>query len=370
LFDSSNAVIVAPPNGLLFVRGDTLVAQQFDFATLTPVADSRPVPNGILRTAAGRVAASASAAGVLVYAHGNAETMTLGSSRWVDRSGHPLDLPSIPGGVGWVRLSTDGRYVAYSVWSPSGTSEIWLYDLVRQIPTRLSTTTIAALGAVFSPDATRVAYLRDDANGFALLEQSLSGAGSAGVLTKSAFTETFTPNDWAPDGRTILVSSNRAGHRGPYLLSAAGKSALEPFIVGIANRMHGAVSPDGRWVAYSSEENGQPPVFVQSFPDPSRAKWTVSKPGAQFPRWRRDGRELFFAEQGGRIHSVSVTNGDQLKFGQPALLLEAPSMVVASGLGQPYDVSPDGQRFLVVEPRVDTAIPITVVVNWDQKIPS
>lgn len=180
LFDSSNAVIVAPPNGLLFVRGDTLVAQQFDFATLTPVADSRPVPNGILRTAAGRVAASASAAGVLVYAHGNAETMTLGSSRWVDRSGHPLDLPSIPGGVGWVRLSTDGRYVAYSVWSPSGTSEIWLYDLVRQIPTRLSTTTIAALGAVFSPDATRVAYLRDDANGFALLEQSLSGAGSAG----------------------------------------------------------------------------------------------------------------------------------------------------------------------------------------------
>jgi hypothetical protein len=96
----------------------------------------------------------------------------------------------------------------------------------------------------------------------------------------------------------------------------------------------------------------------------------VSKPGAQFPRWRRDGRELFFAEQGGRIHSVSVTNGDQLKFGQPALLLEAPSMVVASGLGQPYDVSPDGQRFLVVEPRVDTAIPITVVVNWDQKIPS
>jgi hypothetical protein len=122
-------------------------------------------------------------------------------------------------------------------------------------------------------------------------------------------------------------------------------------------------------VAYSSAENGQSQVFVQSFPDPSRGKWAVSKPGAAFPRWRRDGRELFFLEpSGGRFYSVSVTSGPQPQFGQQTPLFEAPGMTVASGLGPPYDVSPDGQRFLVVEPRAETTVPITVVVNWDRQI--
>jgi sugar lactone lactonase YvrE len=186
LFDSSDAAIVAPPNRLLIVRGDTLVAQQFDFATLTPIGASRPVAIGILHTAAGRVAASASAAGVLAYATGSTDTMTLGLSRWVDRNGRPLDLPSVPGGVGWVRLSPDGRYVAYSAGSPGGLTDIWIYDLVRQIPTRLSPTISGPLGAVFSADGSRVAYRRDDADSASLVEQPLSAAGPVRVLMRGS----------------------------------------------------------------------------------------------------------------------------------------------------------------------------------------
>jgi Tol biopolymer transport system component len=368
LFDSINAAVVAPPSALLFVRGDTLVAQRFDFATLTPIGDSRPVATGILHTAAGRVAASASAAGVVAYARTSADATMLGSSRWLDRSGRPIDLPPIPGG-GWVRLSADGRHVAYSVGSQGGVSDIWLYDLIRQIPTRLSRTSAGPLGAVFSPDGTRVAYRRDDADGSALVEQAVSGAGPARVLSKVPLTETFMPSDWTPDGATILVSSNRTGSRALYVVSLTGDGALKPFVVDNSNRVHASVSPDGRWVAYASDENGQSQVFVQSFPDPSQGRWTVSRPGGVFPRWRRDGRELFFAEAGGRIHSVSVNVGNQPQFGQPKLLFEVPTMTVANvGLGPPYDVSPDGQRFLVVEPRADAAIPITVVVNWDHQI--
>jgi Tol biopolymer transport system component len=368
LFNSAAAAVVAPPNTLLFVRGDALVSQQFDFGTLTPIGDSRLVANGILRTAVGRVAASASAAGVLAYARADADATMASSSRWVDRSGRPLDLPSIPG-AGSVRLSADGRYVAYSVGGQTGVSDIWLYDLARQIPTRLSRTSSSPLVAVFSPDGTRVAYRRDDADGAAVVEQPLSGAGPARVLTKLAMAETAIPNDWTPDGQTLLVNSNRTGSRGLYLISLTGHGAIAPFVDDNANRVHAAVSPDGRWVAYASDANGQSQVFVQSFPDPSRGRWPVSRAGGVYPRWRQDGKELFFAEAGGRIHSVSVTGGNQLQFGQPRLLFEAKTMnIVNGGLGPPYDVSADGQRFLIVEPRAEAAIPITVVVNWDRQI--
>jgi Tol biopolymer transport system component len=365
LFDSINAAVVAPPDALLVLRGDSLVMQQFDFSTLKPIGESRPVANNVLRTAAGRVAASASA-GVVAYARAGTDTSMVGSAHWVDRSGRPLDRPPIPGGLGWVRLSPDGRYVGYSVGGQGGVSEIWLYDLVRQIPTRLSATSAGPLGAAFSPDGTRIAYRQDDADGAALVEQPLSGAGPARVLMKVALTETFVPTDWAPDGGTILLSSNRSGHRGLYLISLAGDGALAAFIDDRTNRVHAAVSPDGRWVAYTSDESGQSQVFVQSFPDPRGGKWTVSKPGGGYPRWRRDGRELFFAEAGSRIYSVSATNGDSLRLGQPTLLFEVPMMTMTGSIGAPYDVSPDGQRFLVVEPRADMAI--TVVVNRDRQI--
>jgi hypothetical protein len=188
------------------------------------------------------------------------------------------------------------------------------------------------------------------------------------VLTKLAQAETAMPNDWTPDG-TILVNSNRTGSRGLYMVSLAGDGALAPFVVDKTNRVHGSVSPDGRWVAYASDANGQSQVFVQSFPDPSQRRWTVSKAGGAYPRWRRDGKELFFAEAEGRIQSVSVTTGDQPQFGQPRLLFEVATMnIVNGGLGPPYDVSPDGQRFLIVEPRADAAVPITVIVNRDRQI--
>jgi len=295
LIESRNAAIVAPPNALLFVRGEALVVQQFDFARLTPIGDARSLANGILRTAAGRVAASASSAGRLAYARTSADATSVGLSRWVDRGGRPLDRPSIPSGAGWVRLSGDGRSVAYSVGLPTGVTDIWLYDLVRQIPTRLSqTTTTALLGAAFSPDGSRIAYRRDDADGSALVEQPLFGAGPARVLARFALTETFTPSDWAPNGGTMLVNSNRTGNRALYLISMNGDGALVPFIDDKTNRVNGVFSPDGRWVAYTSDQNGQSQVFVQSFPDSSKGRWTVSKPGGVHPRWRRDGRELFF----------------------------------------------------------------------------
>ena len=198
--------------------------------------------------------------------------------------------------------------------------------------------------------------------------QAVSGATEVIVALEAHRDESFVPWDWTPNGQAIVFSRTVSGERGLYSLPLAGPRTPVPYLVGGANRAHAAVSPDGAWLAYTSDEGGATQVFVQSFPDPTRGKWTVSRPGAMLPRWRRDGRELYFAEPGGRFYAVSVTPGTTLQIGQPTLLFETQLTTVAPGTGQPYDVSPDGQRFLVLQQRVDVAVPITVVVNWDRQI--
>jgi Tol biopolymer transport system component len=366
LLDTEHAAHFAPPETLLYVRGDALVAQRLDLNRFVMAGEPRPIVSGILRTAAGRVAASAAATGVLAYARGDAEVLREG--RWLDRSGRPMNLPPVPGAGISLRLSQNGRLV--SLLRPTGglAPDLWVYDLNREVPTRIAPFTDSLYAGVFSPDGSRVAYRRAEGDGTALVVQPVSGATEVLVAMEAHREESLVPWDWTPDGQAIVFSRISSGERGLYSLPLAGDRVPVPYLTGGPNRTHAVVSPDGRWMAYTSDEGGAPQVVVQSFPDPTRGKWTVSRPGAMLPRWRRDSRELYFAEPGGRFYSVSVTPGTTLQIGQPTLLFETQVTTVSLGTGQSYDVTPDGQRFLVLQQRVDVAVPITVVVNWDQQI--
>ena len=175
------------------------------------------------------------------------------------------------------------------------------------------------------------------------------------------------PNSYSPDGRflayTILNSqTNRdvgvmplVGDRKPFLL-----------LQSTANEVHGQISPDGRWIAYESDESGAYETYVQSFPKGGQ-KIRVSESGGLQPRWRRDGRELYFLDPAGRLMATSVQPRPELRVGRPEPLFQSNVVGVLGGLGTNahYDVTPDGQRFIVASRASDIADPpITIVLNW------
>jgi Tol biopolymer transport system component len=214
-----------------------------------------------------------------------------------------------------------------------------------------------------------------------LYQKSANGAGADEPLLPGNPGELHTPQDWSPDGRHIVfgkVLVSRMTTSGE-LWALPLDGDRKPFaLVQSSNARVGAArfSPDGRWLAYGTNESGTYRVVVRPFRDPSKGTWQVPGPAGSEPKWRRDGRELFYLGMDGTIVAVPVTSeGDQPQFGQPVVLFKTGLQVPATPFSFYYDVTADGQRFLVNLPVASTApatpagapappTPITVVVNW------
>lgn len=174
--------------------------------------------------------------------------------------------------------------------------------------------------------------------------------------------------DWSRDGRLIVFSHGKSGAADDlWVLPLFGDRKPFPYLTTPFSEGTGALAPNGRWLAYVSDEPGTPQVIVQPFPDPSGGKWQISRQGGTYPRWRRDGRELYYLDRGGRIVAVSVTTDGNFEVGKstPLFTTSIPFPNQSRNTGSPYDVTADGQRFLMSVPlgNVDSA-PITVVLNW------
>lgn len=349
----------AQPGALLFLRGHKLQIQPFDAVSLrlsgeaTPIAE--PVEHNV-RT--GRGAFSVSDAGVIAY-RAPSETRLA----WYDRRGRELDAVGEPGRYSDPVLSPDERQIAVARLDPkTAVSDIWLIDIKRQVPTRL--TFEQASMPVWSPTGRRIAFWTANT----LSWKAIDGTPSERLIDVDPST---VPLGWSPDGRLLLFAITAAVTRFDiWALPIAGDRRPLPLLTSSFVEAQAQVSPDGRWMAYVSDESGRHEVYVRAFPAGTE-KWRVSSNGGLDPRWRRDGRELFYLSLDRTLMSVAIRVEPTVGIGATTPLFKTRMSALVSMLyyRNQYDVTRDGQRFVINQPSAETApSPMTVVVNWSSAL--
>ncbi len=280
----------APPGYLLFLRERTLMAQGFDAGKLELTGEPIPIAEQVDRITARFALFSVSETGVLVYRSGSSETTQL---IWFDRGGKPLGTAGPPANYGAPWLSPDEKRVAFSRPEPqSGNPDIWLIELARGTLTRFTFVPSVNISPIWSPDGSRIVFSANRDGPMNLYQRAASGAGNDEALLKSD--DSKAPNDWSADGRFILYQNlDPKTNWDLWVLPLSGEQKPFPFLETDFDERQGRFSPDGKWIAYTSNASGEWQVYVQSFPA-SGGKWQVSTNGGAQPQWRRDGKELFY----------------------------------------------------------------------------
>ncbi len=347
---------------LLYQRETTLMAQPFDAKRLETVGEAFPLAEQV-QQGVGNVTAgffSVSENGILAYQAGNEN----GSSQltWFDRSGKQLGVLGDQAVYSSVRLSPDGKRATVNVIDPqSGRPDIWLYEVARNRRTRFTFDPAQERLLAWSPDGSSIAFSSNRKGHFDIYQKASSGAGNEELLLESNFDK--QPTSWSRDGRFLLYwTIDPKTQADIWILPLSGDRTPFPFLNTEFNEGNGQFSPDGRWIAYFSTESGRVELYVAPFPGPG-GKRQISTSGATVPaRWRGDGKEIFYLAPDNKLMAAEVNGqGATLEVGAVRALFE----VRRGGPGSVYDVTGDGQRFLVntaVEQK--TSSPITLVVNW------
>jgi eukaryotic-like serine/threonine-protein kinase len=369
LLDADAPGAYAASRHLLFVREGKLIAQPFDPGTLALTGNPVSVADQVVAVGDSNSAGlSVSAAGPLIYRVGIASQRQF---IWFDRSGREIGRVSEPDGAGAAAanpsLSPDGRRVALNRVSGRN-NDVWILDLERSLFSRFTFDPAADSMPVWSPNGATIAFNSNRSGVYDLYEKSATGVGTDQLLL--ATPQNKAPVDWSPDGRFLLYRS--PGPATGFDLWALPMSGdRKPFVVVQTNfeERDAQFSPDGKWIAYQSNESGRTEVLVQAFPGPG-GKLQVSTDGGAQVRWRADGRELFYISLDGRLMAVPIhpaVDRQSLEAGAPVPLFPTRAGGSAPGMNkQDYVVSRDGQRFLVDVPE-DVASPIAVILNWHPK---
>jgi eukaryotic-like serine/threonine-protein kinase len=354
---------------LLFMRGDVLMSQPFDLRRLTLRGEPLPVANRI-EMAQNNVFPNANFAaspnGVLVWHRNTQSSQSL--LQWVDRSGKRLGVVDEAADYSNPALSPDDTKLAVGIRDPlTKMRDIWIFDLQRGTKTRFTFDPADDLDSIWSPDATRIAFSSNRLGQRDIYRKPADGSGSEELLLGGKGGHKNV-EDWSRDGRYLIYNYQPAtGSAHLYVLPLDGDRKPAPFVNLEFTTQHGQFSPNGRWVAYRSSESGRPEVYVQGFTLDSsqqRGKWQVSVAGGELPRWRRDGKELFF-HFGDGFYALDVkTDGASFEAGIPRLLFEAPTVTSSPTGGPPFVVTRDGQRLLILA-AAEKAInqPLEVLVN-------
>ena len=366
LLATDTNALFAPGNGgkgqLLWLRGGTLLAQEFDAGTLKLAGEPRPVADPVAKLLGqGAMNASVSSNGVLLYSSAD----TSSQFTWLDRAGKPLGIVSEPAEHNSFRLSPDGRRVAVTRQAPGG-SDLWVLDSARGVSSRFTSNSANNNSPVWSPDNRTILFNAFRARGF--FRKESSGVGDSLLVSQSP--NLRFPTDWSRDGRFVLYFEIAArGQRELWSLPVDRDGMLakgaEPklYLKTPFNNSFGRFSPEGspRWVAYQSDETGRYEVYVQAFPEPHGAT-RISSGGGQHPQWSADGRELFYVSPDYKLTVVSLKIGEgSIEPSAPRELFPLP----ADDTGwDPYEAAPDGRRFLVRAAVHPGPQPLTVVVNW------
>jgi len=266
-----------------------------------------------------------------------------------------------------LRLSPDEKQLAVSRLDlQAGTTDIWVIDLVRNKPSRLTFDPAADAGPVWSPDGSRIIFSSDRGEGSVIYQRLSNGTGNDEVVAK--FSVPAGPYDWSPDGRFVVFSIiSGLGSTDLWVMPMFGDQKSTPLVQTEFSERQARFSPDGKWIAYTSNPSGTFQVYVESFPT-SGGKWQVSAAGGAQPQWRADGKELFYVAPDRKLMAVEVNGaGAAFTAGIPKVLFELNVISAFPGGGSVmhYAGTRDGQRFIVNTVVGDSAqVPITVVLNW------
>ena len=375
LRDGSDARYVASGHVMYASRG-ALHAVGFDLAHRVVVGDPVTVVEGADVGATGVVAAAIASTGTLAYVPRAAASDTARLLVWVDRKGRETSIPAPPRPYRSPRLSPDAQRVAVEIADQE--HDIWLWDLTRPTLTRVTLDPALDESPVWTPDGRQVVFTSTRSGAFNTYSRAADGTGADVRLTISP--TAYVADSVTPDGAFVIVSHARPG-KGTDLVrvfmsegAAKGRSGLpaEAVLVGTQfEERNGEVSPDGRFLAYESNESGRFEIYVRPYPQVMAGRWQVSTGGGTEPAWTRGGRELVYLD--GAMHLMAVpveATESTFRLGAPVALVTTPH-AGSTYSSRSYDVSPDGQRFLMVKElatETPTLRSLVVVENWTEEL--
>jgi Tol biopolymer transport system component len=357
---SSNVVIAS--DRLLFVRERTLLAQPFDLKRAAVSGDAVPIAEDVLYLGGARLGVfSASQDGLLAYQTGDVQRET--ELVWLDRQGQVVG--QLGAGVlhRGIVLANDGEYAAAEVLDEAtGASDVWIYDVSRGLRTRFTFDPNMDWFPVWSPDGRSIAFASNRSGTNDIWVKEVGGASNERPLLEDPDND-VGPMSWSRDGRWIvMIRIDPDNNSDIWALPTDGGDPVA-LAASSFDESTPALSPDGRWLAYASDESGKSEVYVTTFPNPAR-RWQVSTDGGELPQWRADGRELFFIRPDGSLAAAEVDGtSDTFSVGEVGALF---SWAQTPAYGWPYGVTGDGQRFLVNRSLTSTeSAPLTLALNWD-----
>ena len=384
LFRSTSRAEYARPGYLVFVRDGTLMAQAFDIEQMQLSGEPTPVAEQVVNSNAGVADFSTSENGILVYL-GGFDT-ALEEFVWFDRSGRQLGRIGGPGAYESPTLSPDGKRLAFESVDPlTGNQDIWTMDLDRGVSPRFTFDAVREFRPIWSHDGTQIVFSSNRDGPNSLYRKTSFGSGNDELLLQAdaslvAADARLSPidssgvfaMDWSSDGRFLAYQRGGAPRTDIWVLPLDRDSEPYVFLQTEFSELHARFSSDARWIAYASNESGPYEVYVQRFPA-TGDKWQISINGGMHPRWRGDGRELFYLTPDGSLMAVEVRTDGTFEAGVSAALFEPP-IGTTDPLDSPYAVTTDGQRFLIVAPAEEDSPTsretpsLTVVLNWTTEL--
>ncbi len=349
---------------LLFARGEALLAQPFDASTQKLTGEPFVVADKVAVSNQGKGIFSVSDNGILVF---NSSSDLNYQLNWVDRTGKPLEPVGapVPSRLDSPRLSPDGKQVAVvREDAQTKTSDIYVIDLARGVSSRLTFDPDEDRFPIWSRDGSHIAWQAYRDGAWQIYQKLASGIGPEELLLKSE--ARIIPDSWSPDGRYLIYTRGDPKTKSDlWVLPLTGEHKPFLFLQTPFEERGGRLSPDGRWIAYESDDQGRYEISVQPFPA-SGGKWQISMTGGIHPRWRADGKELYYISNDNKLMAVEVKSGSGFEAGMPKMLFDLALLRVSNGpFSSGYSVSADGQRFLFVTQGQEVAnLQYTVVVNW------
>jgi serine/threonine-protein kinase len=363
-----------PTGHIVYAVGNNLLAVPFDPGRLEAAGGPVPVVEGVYRTTVPQYALSDS--GALVYMPGAAGANTTIPERtlvWVDREGKEEPLGAPPNFYRFPKISPDGTRVALTVFGDN--TDIWIWDTVRKTLTRLTFDKSNDIQSIWAPDGKKIVFASNrEGKFYSLYWKAADGTGVEEKLG-SMPSLSLLPWSWSSDGKTLITVETDEGSKWNIgMFSMERERTRKPLLQEEAVEINPKISPDGGYMAYASLESGKYEIYVRPFPDVNKGKWQVSTSGGNLPLWSPDGRELFYIGQENSVMAVAVETKPTFKLGTPKALFRSMCVGNIIGEGTPWDISPDGKRFLMLKEPPSTpsasAGPrkINIVLNWFEEL--